>query len=49
MKQTVILLIEDNPIDTKLIPDNSILLEFLGGSIFTDFKIWSNKNSSGIS
>lgn len=37
------------PIDTKLIPDNSILLEFLGGSIFTDFKIWSNKNSSGIS
>jgi len=37
------------PIDTKLIPDNSILLEFLAGSIFTDFKIWSNKNSSGIS
>ena len=29
------------PLDTKLIPDNSILLEFLGGSIFNDFKLWS--------
>ncbi len=28
------------PIDTNLIPDNSILLEFLGGSILKDFKLW---------
>ncbi len=31
------------PIDTELIPDNSILLEFVGGSIFNDFKLWSPK------
>jgi uridine kinase len=31
------------PIDTKLIPDNSILLEFVGGSIFNEFKLWSPK------
>ena len=31
------------PIDTELIPDNSILLEFIGGSIFNDFKLWSPK------
>jgi uridine kinase len=29
------------PIDTELIPDNSILLEFVGGSIFNDFKLLS--------
>ncbi|MCX6054947.1 MAG: nucleoside kinase [Chloroflexi bacterium] len=28
------------PVDTSLIPDNSILLEFIGGSIFKDFKLW---------
>ena len=28
------------PIDTSLIPDNSILLEFLGGSILKEFKLW---------
>jgi len=28
------------PINQDLIPDNSILREFLGGSILTDFKIW---------
>lgn len=28
------------PIDASLIPDNSILREFLGGSILKDFKIW---------
>ena len=28
------------PIDQDLIPDNSILREFLGGSILKDFKIW---------
>lgn len=29
------------PINTELIPDNSILLEFVGGSIFNEFKLWS--------
>jgi len=29
------------PIDIQLIPDNSILLEFLGGSILKDFKLWN--------
>ncbi len=28
------------PIDSELIPDNSILREFIGGSILKDFKIW---------
>ncbi len=28
------------PIEQDMIPDNSILREFLGGSILTDFKIW---------
>ena len=28
------------PIETNLIPDNSILLEFLGGSILKEFKLW---------
>jgi len=28
------------PIDLRLIPDNSILLEFLGGSILKEFKLW---------
>jgi len=32
------------PIDTSLIPDNSILREFIGGSILQDFKIWQNKS-----
>ncbi len=30
------------PIETNLIPDNSILLEFLGGSILHDFKLWGS-------
>lgn len=30
------------PVDTSLIPDNSILLEFIGGSILKDFKVWSH-------
>ena len=33
------------PINQDLIPDNSILREFLGGSILTDFKIWQHGNS----
>ena len=28
------------PVETSLIPDNSILREFIGGSILQDFKIW---------
>jgi uridine kinase len=28
------------PIDTQFIPDNSLLREFLGGSILEDFKVW---------
>jgi uridine kinase len=31
------------PIETNLIPDNSILLEFLGGSILKEFKLWSQQ------
>ncbi len=30
------------PIDADLIPDNSILREFIGGSILRDFHIWEN-------
>jgi uridine kinase len=30
------------PIDTDLILDNSILREFIGGSILKEFKLWSN-------
>jgi uridine kinase len=30
------------PCDDELVPDNSILREFIGGSILHDFKIWSN-------
>ncbi|HCC79676.1 MAG TPA: nucleoside kinase [Anaerolineae bacterium] len=28
------------PVDTELIPDNSLIREFIGGSILKDFKIW---------
>jgi uridine kinase len=31
-------------IETDLIPDNSILREFLGGSIFKYFKLWENSH-----
>jgi len=30
------------PINTDLIPDNSLVREFIGGSILKDFKIWHN-------
>jgi len=30
------------PIEPGLIPDNSILREFIGGSILADFKIWQH-------
>ncbi len=32
------------PLDTELIPDNSILQEFLGNSILKDFRLWETKN-----
>jgi len=32
------------PLDTELIPDNSILQEFLGKSILREFKLWENKS-----
>lgn len=32
------------PIETEVIPDNSILREFVGGSIFAFFKLWENSN-----
>jgi uridine kinase len=31
------------PIDTSLIPDNSLLREFIGGSILSEFKLWEPK------
>ena len=30
------------PLDSELIPDNSILREFIGGSILREFKLWHN-------
>jgi uridine kinase len=30
------------PLNSDLIPDNSILREFIGGSILKDFKLWEN-------
>jgi uridine kinase len=30
------------PLDAELIPDNSLLREFIGGSILKDFKLWEN-------
>lgn len=31
------------PVESDLIPDNSILREFIGGSILKEFKIWRNQ------
>jgi len=31
------------PLDSNLVPDNSLLREFLGGSILKDFTIWKDK------
>ncbi|NIW45141.1 MAG: nucleoside kinase [Gammaproteobacteria bacterium] len=33
------------PVDTEFIPDNSLLREFLGGSILRDFKVWKNRSN----
>ena len=32
------------PLESDLIPDNSLLREFLGGSILQDFKLWGHHN-----
>ena len=34
------------PIDTDLIPDNSLLKEFLGNSILKEFKLWRNGHAA---
>ncbi len=34
------------PIDSVFIPDNSILREFIGGSILRDFKLWQHSNGN---
>lgn len=31
------------PIDSEMIPDNSLLREFIGGSILKEFKVWQNQ------
>ncbi len=33
------------PVETDLIPDNSILREFVGGSILQQFKLWQNNGN----
>ncbi len=35
------------PIDPSLIPDNSIMREFIGGSILKDFKLWELSRGMG--
>lgn len=32
------------PLETDLIPDNSLLREFLGGSILSEFKLWESQS-----
>lgn len=34
------------PLDENLIPDNSILREFIGGSILRDFKLWDRADNN---
>ncbi len=34
------------PVDSNLIPDNSLLREFLGGSILKDFRLWKSTHLS---
>ena len=31
------------PLDLNLVPETSLLREFLGGSILKDFTVWKNK------
>lgn len=42
VKRLLALLEWFRPLDAQYIPDNSIVREFIGGSILSDFKIWSN-------
>ena len=37
------------PVDSSLIPDNSLLREFIGGSILRDFKLWEKPGSGLLS
>lgn len=41
VKRLLALLEWFKPIDPQFIPDNSLAREFIGGSIFSDFEIWS--------
>ncbi len=34
------------PLEGDLVPDNSILREFIGGSILREFKLWPHRNGS---
>lgn len=42
MKRLLALLEWFEPLDSELIPDNSLLREFIGGSILRDFTVWRN-------
>lgn len=42
VKRLLALLEWFTPVDADLIPDNSLLREFIGGSILKNFKIWKN-------
>jgi len=34
------------PIQSELVPDNSILREVIGGSILKDFRLWENTHDN---
>ena len=34
------------PMDVELVPDNSLLMEFYGGSIFKEFKLWEESETA---
>jgi len=34
------------PMDVELVPDNSLLMEFYGGSIFKEFKLWDEAETA---
>jgi SAM-dependent methyltransferase len=36
------------PIETEWVPDNSILREFIGGSILKDFKVWGSEKRASM-
>jgi uridine kinase len=44
-KRLLVLLEWFLPLDQELIPDNSIVREFIGGSILKDFKLWERTSS----